>query len=166
MRSSRAPTASELQNPPPPASSTKSGRLFGKANLGESPTTSNIEDSVLRYYAGNQDVSDPVVSSPSYHTLPPLHVVAVSPDASAEYRVPRTFDAAAFAAPSVMGIGRANSAASKRWSRSSSFSRATAVNGGQKKLMTRRSMKKTCWRTPHTESTRSIRLILSSKLAD
>lgn len=35
MRSSRAPTASELQNPPPPTSSTKSGRLFGKNPLGE-----------------------------------------------------------------------------------------------------------------------------------
>ncbi|MCJ1230852.1 Eisosome core component [Toensbergia leucococca] len=29
MRQSRAPTASQLQNPPPPASSTKSGRFFG-----------------------------------------------------------------------------------------------------------------------------------------
>jgi len=35
MRSTRAPTASELQNPPPPTSSTKSGRLFGKTPLGE-----------------------------------------------------------------------------------------------------------------------------------
>jgi hypothetical protein len=35
MRSTRAPTASELQNPPPPTSSTKSGRLFGKNPLGE-----------------------------------------------------------------------------------------------------------------------------------
>lgn len=35
MRSSRAPTASEIQNPPPPRSSTKSGRLLGKANIGE-----------------------------------------------------------------------------------------------------------------------------------
>lgn len=34
MRHSRAPTASELQNPPPPSSSTKGGRLFGKANIG------------------------------------------------------------------------------------------------------------------------------------
>ncbi|EMD65758.1 hypothetical protein COCSADRAFT_114916 [Bipolaris sorokiniana ND90Pr] len=31
---SRAPTASQIQNPPPPASSTKSGRFFGKANIG------------------------------------------------------------------------------------------------------------------------------------
>ena len=30
MRQSRAPTASELQNPPPPPSSTKAHRLFGK----------------------------------------------------------------------------------------------------------------------------------------
>lgn len=36
MRSSRAPTASQIQNPPPPSSSTKSGRFFGKANIGTS----------------------------------------------------------------------------------------------------------------------------------
>lgn len=35
MRQSRAPTASQIQNPPPPASSTKSGRFFGKSSLGE-----------------------------------------------------------------------------------------------------------------------------------
>lgn len=34
MRQSRAPTASQIQNPPPPSSSTKAGRLFGKANIG------------------------------------------------------------------------------------------------------------------------------------
>ncbi|RYP17965.1 hypothetical protein DL765_004184 [Monosporascus sp. GIB2] len=34
MRQSRAPTASQIQNPPPPPSSTKSGRLFGKGGLG------------------------------------------------------------------------------------------------------------------------------------
>ncbi|KAF2030300.1 hypothetical protein EK21DRAFT_65683 [Setomelanomma holmii] len=34
MRQSRAPTASQIQNPPPPTSSTKSGRFFGKANIG------------------------------------------------------------------------------------------------------------------------------------
>jgi len=34
MRQSRAPTASQLQNPPPPPSSTKSHRIFGRANLG------------------------------------------------------------------------------------------------------------------------------------
>ncbi|KAI4140444.1 MAG: hypothetical protein L6R39_005794 [Caloplaca ligustica] len=34
MRQSRAPTASQIQNPPPPASSTKSGRFFGKASIG------------------------------------------------------------------------------------------------------------------------------------
>ncbi|KAI7220202.1 Sphingolipid long chain base-responsive protein [Hortaea werneckii] len=34
MRQSRAPTASQIQNPPPPSSSTKGNRLFGKANLG------------------------------------------------------------------------------------------------------------------------------------
>merc|ERR1712000_109067 len=34
MRQSRAPTASQLQNPPPPPSSTKSGRLFGKGSFG------------------------------------------------------------------------------------------------------------------------------------
>ncbi|KAF2741913.1 hypothetical protein M011DRAFT_497838 [Sporormia fimetaria CBS 119925] len=32
--SSRAPTASQIQNPPPPVSTTKTGRFFGKANLG------------------------------------------------------------------------------------------------------------------------------------
>lgn len=35
MRQSRAPTASQLQNPPPPSSTTKSGRFFGKAGLGK-----------------------------------------------------------------------------------------------------------------------------------
>ncbi|KAJ9657678.1 hypothetical protein H2201_008084 [Coniosporium apollinis] len=34
MRQSRAPTASQLANPPPPASTTKAGRFFGKANIG------------------------------------------------------------------------------------------------------------------------------------
>jgi hypothetical protein len=34
MRQSRAPTASQLQNPPPPPSTTKSTRLFGSRNLG------------------------------------------------------------------------------------------------------------------------------------
>ncbi|KAH8624007.1 Sphingolipid long chain base-responsive protein [Alternaria alternata] len=34
MRQSRAPTASQIQSPPPPSSSTKSGRFFGKANIG------------------------------------------------------------------------------------------------------------------------------------
>jgi hypothetical protein len=36
MRQSRAPTASQIQNPPPPSSSTKAGRFFGKANIGTS----------------------------------------------------------------------------------------------------------------------------------
>ncbi|KAI1202756.1 Eisosome component PIL1-domain-containing protein [Nemania serpens] len=34
MRHSRAPTASQIQNPPPPPSSTKSGRLFGRGGFG------------------------------------------------------------------------------------------------------------------------------------
>merc|ERR1712225_117722 len=34
MRQSRAPTASQLQNPTPPSSSTKAGRLFGKGGIG------------------------------------------------------------------------------------------------------------------------------------
>ncbi|KAL8784004.1 MAG: hypothetical protein Q9195_009214 [Heterodermia aff. obscurata] len=34
MRQSRAPTASQIQNPPPPSSSTKSGRFFGKSSVG------------------------------------------------------------------------------------------------------------------------------------
>ncbi|KAJ9633485.1 hypothetical protein, variant [Exophiala oligosperma] len=34
MRQSRAPTASQIENPPPPPSSTKSGRLFGRGNFG------------------------------------------------------------------------------------------------------------------------------------
>lgn len=34
MRQSRAPTASQIQNPPPPVSSTKTGRFFGKTNIG------------------------------------------------------------------------------------------------------------------------------------
>lgn len=34
MRQTRAPTASQIQNPPPPASSTKSGRLFGRGGFG------------------------------------------------------------------------------------------------------------------------------------
>ncbi|KAL2755043.1 hypothetical protein ACRALDRAFT_2107050 [Sodiomyces alcalophilus JCM 7366] len=34
MRQTRAPTASQIQNPPPPPSSTKSGRLFGRGGLG------------------------------------------------------------------------------------------------------------------------------------
>ena len=34
MRQSRAPTAAQIQNPPPPSSSTKSNRFFGKASVG------------------------------------------------------------------------------------------------------------------------------------
>ncbi|KAK1832836.1 Eisosome component PIL1-domain-containing protein [Podospora conica] len=34
MRATRAPTASQIQNPPPPPSTTKSGRFFGKGALG------------------------------------------------------------------------------------------------------------------------------------
>ncbi|KAI1077343.1 Eisosome component PIL1-domain-containing protein [Whalleya microplaca] len=34
MRQSRAPTASQIQNPPPPPSTTKTGRFFGKGNFG------------------------------------------------------------------------------------------------------------------------------------
>jgi hypothetical protein len=33
MRQSRAPTASQIQNPPPPPSSTKANRLFGRSNI-------------------------------------------------------------------------------------------------------------------------------------
>lgn len=36
IRQSRAPTASQIQNPPPPSSSTKSGRFFGKGSIGHS----------------------------------------------------------------------------------------------------------------------------------
>jgi len=36
MRQSRAPTASQIQNPPPPSSTTKAGRFFGKNNIGQS----------------------------------------------------------------------------------------------------------------------------------
>jgi hypothetical protein len=39
MRQSRAPTASQIQSPPPPSSSTKAGRFFGKANIGTLPYT-------------------------------------------------------------------------------------------------------------------------------
>ena len=43
MRQSRAPTAAQIQNPPPPTSSTKSGRLFGKASLGkENPSNFSL----------------------------------------------------------------------------------------------------------------------------
>lgn len=35
QRQSRAPTASQIQNPPPPSSSTKSGRFFGRGNIGQ-----------------------------------------------------------------------------------------------------------------------------------
>src|SRR5579859_1095468 len=34
LRQSRAPTASQIQTPPPPQSSTKSGRFFGGSSLG------------------------------------------------------------------------------------------------------------------------------------
>ncbi|KAK8016321.1 lipid-binding protein [Apiospora rasikravindrae] len=34
MRQTRAPTASQIQNPPPPPSTTKAGRLFGKGTFG------------------------------------------------------------------------------------------------------------------------------------
>lgn len=35
MRQSRAPTASQIENPPPPMSSTKSNRWLGKGGIGE-----------------------------------------------------------------------------------------------------------------------------------
>jgi hypothetical protein len=34
LRQSRAPTAAQIQTPPPPMSSTKSNRLFGGSSLG------------------------------------------------------------------------------------------------------------------------------------
>ncbi|KAK2767604.1 Eisosome core component [Arachnomyces sp. PD_36] len=34
MRQSRAPTASQVENPPPPPSTTKTGRLFGRSSFG------------------------------------------------------------------------------------------------------------------------------------
>ena len=34
LRQSRAPTAAQIQTPPPPQSSTKGGRLFGASSLG------------------------------------------------------------------------------------------------------------------------------------
>lgn len=36
MRQSRLPTASQIENPPPPLSSTKTNRIFGKGGFGES----------------------------------------------------------------------------------------------------------------------------------
>lgn len=36
MRQTRAPTQSQIQNPPAPVSTTKTGRLFGKSNFGSS----------------------------------------------------------------------------------------------------------------------------------
>lgn len=35
MRQSRAPTASQVENPPPPLSTTKTGRWLGKGGIGE-----------------------------------------------------------------------------------------------------------------------------------
>lgn len=35
MRQSRAPTASQVENPPPPLSTTKTGRWLGKGGFGE-----------------------------------------------------------------------------------------------------------------------------------
>lgn len=35
MRQSRVPTASQIENPPPPMSSTKSNRWLGKGGIGE-----------------------------------------------------------------------------------------------------------------------------------
>ncbi|KAF2667197.1 hypothetical protein BT63DRAFT_481636 [Microthyrium microscopicum] len=54
MRSSRAPTASELQTPPPPTSTTKQHRIFGKGNLGE-PSPASLGDS----FARNQQYTPP-----------------------------------------------------------------------------------------------------------
>lgn len=34
MRQTRAPTQSQIQNPPAPVSTTKTGRIFGKSNFG------------------------------------------------------------------------------------------------------------------------------------
>ena len=36
MRQSRVPTASQIESPPPPLSTTKSGRWLGKGGIGES----------------------------------------------------------------------------------------------------------------------------------
>lgn len=35
MRQSRVPTASQIENPPPPLSTTKTGRWMGKGGFGE-----------------------------------------------------------------------------------------------------------------------------------
>lgn len=50
MRQSRAPTASQIQNPPPPTSSTKSGRFFGKASVGEWKLSASAEASLENIY--------------------------------------------------------------------------------------------------------------------
>lgn len=42
MRQSRAPTASQIENPPPPMSSTKSNRWLGKGGIGEWHTTKAV----------------------------------------------------------------------------------------------------------------------------
>lgn len=42
MRQSRAPTASQIQNPPPPSSSTKTSRIFGGKNIGQYPRAAAI----------------------------------------------------------------------------------------------------------------------------
>ena len=34
MRTTRAPTASQVENPPPPLSTTKTNRIFGKGGFG------------------------------------------------------------------------------------------------------------------------------------
>jgi hypothetical protein len=52
MRQSRAPTASQIQNPPPPSSSTKAGRFFGRGNIGQYsseliPATSTLAPSEI-----------------------------------------------------------------------------------------------------------------------
>jgi hypothetical protein len=42
MRQSRAPTASQIENPPPPMSSTKSNRWLGKGGIGEWHTIQTV----------------------------------------------------------------------------------------------------------------------------
>jgi hypothetical protein len=148
MRSSRAPTAAELQSPPPPQSSTKSGRFFGKANLGENPKITDVDDSVLQYYSHVERNENEYGTPGSYNTLLPrrysktdlAHSSEPQPQPAAVLENYVTDVKSKENVPSTGWTGSAKSL----WSRASSFDRAKPGVNPPRRLMSKRSVKKTC----------------------
>jgi len=80
MRQSRAPTASQIQTPPPPSSSTKGGRFFGKANIGKI-SASRIQRNIILTTVSDHRPQLPQVGPPGrFRTRPCEEAVAAGED--------------------------------------------------------------------------------------